>query len=143
MKIIYPFVIMVFALATFSACVPVKSVVCDAQYFSNLPQSEKKKYYKATRKIIIQKLNGNSYYLSNWKYEEIDNSISGYGVCIKDSQDTIQSGYLKVELVPNDYIIVKMRENKGTEILYIVIGVAALIGITVLTYEPSVPFILK
>ncbi len=100
-------------------------------------------YYKATRKLVIHKFNGNTYYLANWKIDSTGKSFLGDGVCLNNIKDTVQTGYLQVELEPNDYITAKRRDNKGTEILYIVIGVAAMIGITYLTFEPSVTFTLE
>ena len=111
MKIIYPFIFAVLAVIIFTACASVKQVESDANRFSKLPYDLFEKHYDTTGEIIISKQDGNTYYLKNWSLSSKHSHIKGDGVCLNTNKDTIQTGYLTVDILPHDNIIALKKQN--------------------------------
>lgn len=132
MRIIYPFIIAVLAVFVFTACSSLQRVESDAYCFSKLSKEEIKKYNNNTPEIIIKKRDGNTYNLRNWTLDSANSFIEGNGVCLNYAMDTIQSGYLYVDLLPNDLITATKREYSKNGICCAIVGIEALVGLVYL-----------
>ena len=134
MKIIYPFIVAVLAAIVFTACTSLQSVESDAYCFSKLSKDEIEKYYDNTPKIIIKKKEGNTFHLWNWTIDSANSFIEGNGICLNYAMDTIQSGYLYVDLLPYDYVIATKSISSKKNICCVIVGVELLIGLAYLYF---------